>query len=221
MENSAGKQIKENLAYVLNAHNKNSIFFDEFNHSKSRIAWNMSDNCSALLDKNGNITRKIAIVPLKSQKFLLDIAQFALKKNSIVYVKQFDCTLPLMQLPLVHFAEPVAQEESYLIRATQASRTPLTLNCKRNTTVWSDIKYFLQYGVAVCYYSARSYIDHVLKKLYPLTIYEAQAGVIYGKDKLLTCRSGSCTLPGAEKLTVYIGIPTARCPKVVLTTVIP
>jgi len=204
LENSAGKQIKENLAYVLNAHNKNSIFFDEFNHSKSRIAWNMSDNCSALLDKNGNIARKIAIVPLKSHKFLLDIAQFALKKNSIVYVNQFDCTLPLMQLPLVHFAEPVAQEESYLIRAAQASRTPLTLNCKRNTTVWSDIKYFLQYGVAVCYYSARSYGDHVLKKLYPLTIYEAQAGVIYGKDKILTCRSGSYTLPGAEKLTVYI-----------------
>ena len=86
-----------------------------------------------------------------------------------------------MQLPLIHFAEPVAHEESYLIRAAQASRTPLTLSCKRNTTVWGDIKYFLQYGVAVCYYASRSYGDHVLHKLYPLTIYEAQAGVIYGK----------------------------------------
>ena len=43
-----------------------------------------------------------------------------------------------------------------------------------------------------------------MKKLYPLTIYEAQPGVIYGKDKLLTCRSGSYKLPGAKKLTVYI-----------------
>jgi len=204
LENSAGKQIKENLAYVLNAHSKNGIFFDEFNHSRSRLAWNMSDNYSALLDKNGNITRKFAIVPLKSHEFLLDIARFAVQKNRINYVNQFDCTLPLMQLPLVHFAEPVAHEESYLIRAAQASRTPLTLSCKRNTTVWSDIKYFLQYGVAVCYYASRSYGDHLLKKLYPLTIYEAQPGVIYGKDKLLTCRSGSYKLPGAKKLTVYI-----------------
>ena|GEM_PF-1019535 len=204
LENSAGKQIKENLAHVLNAHPKNGIFFDEFNHSRARIAWNMSDNYSALLDKNGNIARKFAIVPLKSHEFLQDIAKFALKKNSIAFVNQFDCTLPLMQLPLVHFAEPVAHEESYLIRAAQTSRTPLTLSCKRNTTVWGDIKYFLQYGVAVCYYASRSYGDHVLHKLYPLTIYEAQAGVIYGKDKILTSRSGSYTLPGAKKLTIYI-----------------
>ena len=204
LENSAGKQIKENIAHVLNNHPTNGIFFDEFNHSRARIAWNMSDKYSALLDKNGNIARKFAIVPLKSHEFLLDIARFALQKNSIAYANQFDCTLPLMQLPLIHFAEPVAHEESYLIRAAQASRTPLTLSCKRNTTVWSDIKYFLQYGVAVCYYASRSYGDHLLQKLYPLTIYEAQAGVIYGKDKILTSRSGSYKLPGAKMLTIYI-----------------
>jgi len=204
LENSSGRQIKANLQPVLARHPANGIFFDEFNHSRARIAWNMSDNYSALLDKNGNITRKFAIVPLKAQPFLLDIARTATANGRIAYANQFDCTLQLMQLPLVHFAEPVAHEESYLIRAAQCSRSPLTLSCKRNTAVWSDIKYFLQYGVAVCYYASRSYGDHVLQKLYPLTVYEVQPGVIYGGNKLLTGRSGTYTLPGAEKLTVYI-----------------
>ena len=43
-----------------------------------------------------------------------------------------------------------------------------------------------------------------MQKLYPLTVYEVQPGVIYGGNKLLTGRSGTYTLPGAEKLTIYI-----------------
>ncbi len=204
LENSAGKQIIRNLQTIWNQHPNNGIFFDEFNHSRARIAWNFSDNTSALLDKRGNIVRKFAMVPLYSQEFLLAISDMAIKHNLHNYANQFDCTLKLMQQKLIHFAEPVAQEESYLIRAAQASRTPLTLTCKRNTTAWSDIKYFLQYGVAVCYYATRSYGDHLLQKLYPLQVESIHPGIVYGKEKTLTLRSGKYTFPAAKKLTVYI-----------------
>ena len=204
LHNSAGRQIIENLQYLWNEHPQNGIFFDEFNHSRARIAWNFRDNCSALLDEKGNIKRKFAIVPLYCQDFLLAVSGMAIKHNPINFANQFDCTVKLMQQKLIHFAEPVAHEDSYLIRAAQASRTPLTLTCKRNTTAWEDVKYFLQYGVVVCYYASRMYGDHLLQKLYPLTVQAIYPGIVYGGDKILSNRSGKFTLSGAGKINVYI-----------------
>ena len=203
LNNTAGRLIIKNLQYLWNEHPQNGIFFDEFNHSRARIAWNFSDDCSALLDKDGNVGRKFAMVPLYCQDFLLAVSNMAINHNPVNYANQFDCTVKLMQQKLIHFAEPVAQEDSQMIRAAQASRTPLTLTCKRNTTAWGDMKYFLQYGVVVCFYATRAYGDHLLQKLYPLTVQAIYPGLVYGGDKVLTNRSGKFTLPGAKKITIY------------------
>ncbi|NLF59518.1 MAG: hypothetical protein GX574_00070 [Lentisphaerae bacterium] len=208
-DNASGKQIKTNMSYILDKAGFSGIFLDEWNHSSARVAYNLNDGYSALLDKNGKIRQKIAFIPLYSKDFLLEIGKQLTEKEkmgvkNIVYANQFDCLTELMPLPISHFVEPVAHEYCYLVRAAQASRSPLTLTCKRNTTAWSDVKYFLRHGLVVCFYASRMYGEHPLKKLYPITITEIYPGIVVGKNKIFTNRSGIFTLNNQKRLTAYI-----------------
>ena len=203
-ENAAGKQIARNLDIILNDRNFSGVFLDEWNHSNARVAFNLSDGTTALLNRDGSIARKVAVIPLYSRDFLLNTGRRVTEGGRIAFANQFDCLLDLMRLPLIHFAEPVAHEPCYLIRAAQASRTPLTLTCKRNTTAWSDVKYFLRYGIICCFYASRMYGDHLLKKLYPITIREIHPGVVIGEDRILTNRSGKFSLGNKRNLAAYI-----------------
>lgn len=203
-DNRAGRQVAENLRTVFDEFNFSGVFLDEWNQSSARVAYPYRDGSSALLNSEGGIDRKIAIVPLYSKEFLLETGRRVTAGGRIAFANQFDALVELMQLPIIHFAEPVAQQDCYLIRAAQLSRTPLTLTCKRGTTAWSDVKYFLRYGIICCYYATRLYGDHVLKKVYPITVREIHPGVVIGEDRIVTNRSGRFTLDGKRKLTAYI-----------------
>lgn len=203
-DNAAGKQIERNIDTILDTKKFSGIFLDEWNHSNVRVAFNLSDGTTALLDHNGQIAHKAAIIPLYSKEFLVKTGKQVTDGGRVSFANQFDCLLDLMRLPLIHFAEPVAHEDCYLIRAAQASRTPLTLTCKRNTTAWSDVKYYLRYGIICCFYASRMYGDHVLKRLYPITIREIHPGVVIGEDRIFTNRSGKFSLGDGRNLTAYI-----------------
>jgi len=204
--NRAGKMVFETMNYYLGEAGFDGIFFDEFNHSKVRTDFRRHDGYTALLDQNGNIKEKIAIVPLYSEKYLLTLAEQALKKSKVVYANEFDCTVDLMRTPLIHFAEPHIQEDDYFVRAAQAGRTPLTLSTtwKSYTSAWSDTKYFLRYGVLTCFYGNRMTGEHVLKKVYPITVKEIYPGLVIGDDKIVTSRSGTYTLGRNKKLSALV-----------------
>lgn len=203
LNNASGKQITKNLDIVLNQEKFSGMFLDEWNHSRARIAYNLSDGKSALLNQDSEIEKKIAIIPLYSKDFLVETGK-RVSEGRVTFANQFDCLKELMELPIIHFAEPVAHTYCYLIRAAQAGRTPLTLTCKRNTTAWSDVKFYLRYGVICCYYASRMYGDHVLKKLYPITVKEIYPGVVFGEDRIFTNQSGEFTLNRDKNLTAYI-----------------
>ena len=204
LDNAAGRQILANFQTILGPLGFDGFFLDEWDHSNVRVAFNRQDGRTALLDAKGAIARKVALIPLYCKEFQEHVGHLATANGRLCYANQFDCLASLMQLPIIHFAEPVARVEEYLLRAAQASRTPLTLGCKGNSNVWLDLRYFLRYGIATCYYSARLTGDHPLKKLYPVTIREIHPGVIFGTDRIFTCLPGTYTLGDNRKLTAYI-----------------
>jgi hypothetical protein len=206
LNNRAGKMVFNTLDYYLGEAGFDGIFFDEFNHSKVRTDFRRHDGYTVLLDRTGKIKEKVAIVPLYSEQYLLALAKRALAKSTVVFANEFDCTPDLMRLPLIHFAEPHIQEDDYFVRSAQAGRTPLTLSTtwKSYTSLWSDTKYFLRYGVLTCCYGARMTGDHVLKKVYPITPKEIYPGLVIGEDKMVTSRSGNYTFGRNRKLTAWI-----------------
>lgn len=206
LNNKAGKMVFETLDYYLGDAGFDGIFFDEFNHSKVRVDFRRHDGYTVLLDKDGKIKEKVAIIPLYSEKFLLSLAEKALKKSKVVFANEFDCTADLARMPLIHFAEPHVQEDDCFVRSAQAGRTPLTLTTtwKSNTSAWSDTKYFLKYGVLTCFYGTRMTGDHILKKVYPITVKEIYPGVVVGDDKIVTSRTGVYTLGKSRKLKAFV-----------------
>lgn len=125
------------------------------------------------------------------------------RQKGILFANQFDCTFEAAQLPVSHFAEPVAFD-SYLLKAAQAGRTPISLTRKRKNEAWVDVKEFLKMGILTCYYAARLTGNHILKKVYPITPREIGPGYVVGEKKIVTMLPGKYTFNRNKKLKAFI-----------------
>jgi len=201
--NPVGKHLMRMLELYLGELGFDGIFLDEWDHSRARVSYGHSDGVSALLDEQGRIVRKIGFVPILAKEFHVAFAGELAKRNAVIFANQFDDTLAAAQLPIVHFAEPVAYD-SYLLSAAQVSRSPLSLHLKPRVNLFETVGEFLKRGVLTCCYWYCLHGEHVLKRCYPITVREIRPGVVIGDDRIITCASGSFTLGRAKPLRVYI-----------------
>lgn len=165
------------------------LFLDEWAHSNARVSYSHEDGISALTDANLNLVRKVAIVPIAVRDFHQAYAQRALDKGALLIANHFDCTREATDLPILHFAEPVAYNDPKLATA-QVGRTPMSLNLKRTRGLWYDTQAFLKQGVLACYYARRLTGNHVLKHVYPITVREVHPGYVIGERKIVANSSG-------------------------------
>jgi hypothetical protein len=201
--NPVGKHLMQMLEIYVDELGFDGIYLDEWDHSRARVSYGHSDGVSALLDDEGRIVRKIGFVPILAKEFHVAFAGALAKRHAVIFANQFDDTLAAAQLPIVHFAEPVAYD-SYLLASAQVSRSPLSLHLKPRVNLFETVREFLKRGVLTCYYWYHLHGDHVLKRCYPITVREIRPGVVIGDDRIITCASGSFTLGRAKPLCAYI-----------------
>ncbi len=204
VENASGKHLEDVMSFYMDECGFEGIYLDEWDHSRARVSFSHEDGMSALLDAEGRIARKVAMVPIAVRAYHEAFCQELVDRDAIIFANQFDDTLAAAQLPIVHFAEPAGTYDSYLISAAQCSRSPLSLNLKDTRGIWTDAKEFLRRGVLLCYYWKYFHGDHLLKRCYPITVRELWPGVVIGDDRIITCASGTFTLNGDRPLTAYI-----------------
>lgn len=202
--NASGKHLNDVMRFYMDECGFEGIYLDEWDHSRARVSFSHEDGMSALLDAEGRIARKVAMVPIAVRAYHEAFCQQLVDRKAIIFANQFDDTLAAAQLPIVHFAEPVGTYDSYLISAAQCSRSPLSLNLKDTRGIWTDAKEFLRRGVLLCYYWKYFHGDHLLKRCYPITVRELWPGVVIGEDRIITCASGTFTLNRDRPLTAYI-----------------
>ena len=201
--NPVGKHLMQMLDLYVDELAFDGIYLDEWDHSRARVSYGHSDGVSALLDEQGRIVRKIGFVPILSKEFHVAFTGELAKRNAVIFANQFDDTLAAAQLPIVHFAEPVAYD-SYLLCAAQLSRSPLSLHLKPRVNLFETVREFLKRGVLTCYYWYYLHGDHVLKRCYPITVREIRPGIVIGDDRIITCASGAFTLGHAKPFRVYV-----------------
>lgn len=204
VENASGKHLNDVMRFYIDECGFEGIYLDEWDHSRARVSFSHDDGVSALLDADGRIVRKVAMVPIAVRPFHETFCQQLVDRDAIIFANQFDDTLAAAQLPIVHFAEPAGTYDSYLISAAQCSRSPLSLNLKDTRGIWTDAKEFLRRGVLLCYYWKYFHGDHLLKRCYPIAVRELWPGVVIGEDRIITCASGTFTLNRDRPLTAYI-----------------
>jgi hypothetical protein len=201
--NSVGNHLMEMLELYVDELGFDGIYLDEWDHSRARVSYGHSDGFSALLDDRGDILRKVGFVPILARDFHVAFTRELVKRDAVIFANQFDDTLAAAQLPIVHFAEPVSYD-SYLLRAAQLSRSPLSLHLKPRVNLFETVREFLKRGVLTCYYWYYLHGDHVLKRCFPITVREIRPGIVVGDDRIVTCASGSFTLGRTKPLRVYI-----------------
>lgn len=187
---SAGKRFNETLEAYMDTPGVKGIFLDEWDHSRARYTFNHEDGLTAQLDADFNIIKKIGIVPLMTKQYQRQVVDSLLAQDAVIFANQFDSTHSSLSLPIVHFAEPT-QYTSYLLRAAQMSRTPLSLTVKRSKGTWLDAQEFLKMGVLTCYYARRLTGDHMLRHIYPITVRSTGPGYVIGDGKIVTLASGA------------------------------
>jgi hypothetical protein len=201
--NPVGEHLMQLLELYVDELKFDGIYLDEWDHSRARVSYGHRDGLSALLDEQGAIVKKIGFVPLLAKSFHLAFAGELIKRDAVIYANQFDDTLATAQLPIVHFAEPVAYD-SYLLSSAQVSRSPLGLHLKPRVNLFETINEYLKRGVLTCYYWYYLHGDHVLKRCFPITVREIRPGVVIGDDRIITNASGNFTLGRDKPLRVYI-----------------
>lgn len=204
LDNPCGRHLSNVVRMYLDDEKFDGIYFDEWNHSRARLSFNHHDGLSALLDRDGNIVRKIGIVAIMTKALQVKLVEEVHKRNGAIFVNQFDDTLTTAQLPVVHFAEPGFSYDSPLLAAAQLSRTPHALHIHKTKGIWNDAKQFLKRGILMCYYWRYLHGDHFLRKCYPITVKEIRPGIVIGEHKIVTSCSGTFTLGRNRPLTAYI-----------------
>jgi hypothetical protein len=211
-----GNPVSEHLMQLLELYldelDFDGIYLDEWDHSRARVSYGHRDGVSALLDEHGEIIKKIGFVPMLAKDFHVAFAAELVKRDAVIFANQFDDTLTAAQLPIVHFAEPVAYD-SYLLSAAQLSRSPLALHLKPRVNLFETVREYLKRGVLTCYYWYYLHGDHVLKHCYPITVREIRPGVIIGDDRIVTCASGTFTFGRAAPLRAIIYGPPDGLPE--------
>jgi len=201
--NPVGKHLMQLLKLYMDELQFDGIYLDEWDHSRARVSYGHSDGVSALLDAQGQIVRKVGFVPILAKEFHLAFTSELVKRNAVIFANQFDDTLAAAQLPIVHFAEPVAHD-SYLVDAALFSRSPLSLHLKPRCNLFETVHELLKRGVLTCYCWYYLHGDHVLKRCFPITVREIRPGVVMGDDRIVTCASGSFSLGHAKPLRAYV-----------------
>ena len=216
LENAPGQHLLEVARHYMDEAEFDGIYLDEWDHSRARVSFSHEDGLSALLTEDGQIARKVGIVPIMAKSFQIEMTRQLVERGAIIFANQFDDTLDAAQLPICHFAEPYGSHDSYLLSAAQLSRTPLALHVKVTRGIWGDAIAYLKRGLLMCYYWKYLHGDHLLKRVYPITVREIRPGVVIGEDRIVTCSSGTFSLGGDAPLVAYVyGPPNGELVRVV------
>ncbi|MAX23281.1 MAG: hypothetical protein CMJ19_02160 [Phycisphaeraceae bacterium] len=215
LNNACGQHLLRVLKLWLDEQDFDGLYLDEWDHSRARVSFNHHDGYSALLDRDGKLVRKVGFVPLLTRDFQKRYVDEVTQRGKMVFANQFDHTRVAAELPVIHFAEPLGSYD-YKLFAAQLTATPLSLHVARSRSIWTDVKEFLKRGVLMCYYFKYFEGDHILKKIYPITVDEVWPGYVVGQHKMVTLHSGSYTFNRSTPLVgyVYAG-PKAQCVRTV------
>lgn len=204
LENASGRHLLEVMRFYVDEEGFDGMYLDEWDHSRAKVSFSHEDGMSALLTENGEVARKVGIVPIMAKPFHREMVRQLVERDATIFANQFDSTLEAAQLPVCHFAEPGGSHDNYLLAAAQMSRTPMALHVKRTRGVWGDAIAYLKRGLLMCYYWKYLRGDHLLKRCYPITVREIRPGVVIGEDRIVTCSSGTYSLGGDEPLVAYV-----------------
>lgn len=231
--NSYEKAMRATIEKALNETGCDGIYFDIFVYTSPDFRWTYDrwDNRTVDMDlTNYTIARKKADIEILSSDARADIAKMVLdrKKGNVVIANYMPVTEKIRALPIMHFKETL-MDYGYMLSHFS---TPIMLGWTPGYTpgaekigkqgVWwkewetdadyfADVKDKLRYGNLTYTYWAppgRMYRSNltrptILQHMFPITVEKIGAGLVAGKERIITLNSGEYSWGEKTKAKAY------------------
>jgi hypothetical protein len=231
--NSYEKAMRATIEKALDETDCDGIYFDIFSYTAPDFRWTYDrwDNRTVNMDlTNYTIARKKADVELLSEDARADIVQMVLdrKKGNIVIANTMPVTAKIRALPIMHFTETImdygymqSHFATPIVLGWTTGYSPGAEKLGKQGTWWKewktdadyfgDIKDKLQYGNITYTYWAppgqmyRSNLTRptILEHMFPITIEKIGAGLVAGKERIISLHSGEYSWGEKAKARAY------------------
>ena len=197
LTNKYGKALWAYVELVVDKMDMN-MYWDESAYSMQRIVYNTEwDGCSVELDGKFNVARKITCVPLAMQPFNLKVVAYVKSKGKKLLTNSQAATATMRKEKLLRFVETASYDNIY--KSNLGCIIGLATNHpeKNPADAYAHVYNFLKRGGL--YYADVSIPvipqNYFVQYMFPTTPIEIYDGIILAKERIITCKSGSFTLP--------------------------
>ena len=196
MDNSFGKYMLNAIDYMLDELGVNGMFADGFTHGYGgRFTYDRWDKHTVAIDpETKSIRRKFASVNLMAQDVLIETARRVEAAGGVVIANSYPGTRSLHQENVLYCLETAGGgkvcSRLYFTPSVIALGNPANLVSGRD--VYEDILDKLKWGALYFYYGEKKVsLDNIVTRMYPITVEAIHAGIIRGKERIITMKSGT------------------------------
>ena len=194
--------ISDDVKYQLDKLGGHGVYFDEFcfgfaTRGYSRYDYSKSDGYSADLDRQGNVIRFKTDNAVTTAAFRKELTGWAAANGKYFYANGSPALMSEQRMPVLFFVEGGNGHGN--LASGHLSQVPLALgnygDFKTHKGIFEAAKTALSIGTV---YSPHQNCNLLLKhrnefvcRMYPLTIMELGSGIIKGKERIITTKSGT------------------------------
>jgi len=202
LENSYGKALLDSVDVMMDEMHCRGVFVDGFLWGYGgEYTYDRWDGHSADIDPKANtITRRKGSTLLLTQDAMIAYARKVRDKGGVVIANNTIPTRTIGREPLI--VDKEINEGPYV----HLSTTPVALGNPAaiggEVDVYRDVLSKLEWGNLYFYYGepAKLTYESVPARMYPITVQEIHRGIVKGKERVVTMRSGVYGWPGSRDL---------------------
>jgi len=205
VDNAFGKAMLEATDYMLDEIGVTGMFADGLTHGYGgRFTYDRWDGHTAEIDpETKTIVRKYASVNLLADPVLIEVVRKIKARGGVVIANSHTGTRTFNREDVIYCIETGGGGKSvarlYLAPTIIALGNPGAIACERD--VYNDIRDKLEWGGLYFYYGEKDITrPTVTTQMYPITVEEVHRGIIKGRERVVTLRSGVYGWPGDRRL---------------------
>lgn len=208
-DNAYGKAMRGYFDRCLDQLGFDGIYWDEMSRSAQLVIYNAEDGYSAFPDlKTMTVSRKVALVPLYSLGFREQEARRMLDAGKLLIANSEPDTETMTKLRFPRFVEawhPTNLRNAHLY-CPLGLGSPDRINSEDD--IAANIRENLEQGGLWYYYLGWSRVKltrrTITEQMFPFTPIELRAGTLYGRERILTSRSGLFGWGDRSARTVHV-----------------
>jgi len=198
MENSFGRAMIEGTEFMLDRLGATGIWADGFfsGYVPGGYSYDRFDGHSVIIDpKTRRVTRKVTCVPYVSLPVLRRVVDLVSRKGGVVVTNGEPGPRSFWKLNIITSAETGGGDQRP-IGGLHLGRTVTPLGCpdaiKSQRDVYRDILNKLEMGALYFWYGDNDVMKHktLVEHMYPITFESIHAGIVRGKERIVTSKSG-------------------------------